>query len=124
MTLSSLIVSRIIARGPSRMYRFGRNALGTTDRDRAGDHRLGALAYAILEAIRVILDGGSKVAGTSLLAYGILSALVCLITWRVLFRMARGRPLVEAEAAGWFSVLLGGTRFAAADCPPRSAAGI
>ena len=51
-----------------------------------------------------------------------------LITWRVLLRMAHGRPVVEAEAAGWFSgvpssavvavggvvvLLLGGTRFAA-----------
>ena len=50
--------------------------------------------------------------------------------WRVLLRMARGRPLVKAEAAGWFSsvpssavvavggaivLLVGRSRFAAAD---------
>lgn len=49
--------------------------------------------------------------------------------WRVLLRMARGRPLVKAEAAGWFTavpssavvtvggvivLLVDGTRFAAA----------
>jgi predicted Co/Zn/Cd cation transporter (cation efflux family) len=89
----------------------------------------GALGYAILEAVRVILAGGFEVAGASLLAYGLVSALVSLITWRVLVRMARDRPLVEAEAAGWLSgvpgsavvaaggvvvLLVGGTRFAAA----------
>lgn len=126
MTLGSLIVSRIVAKGPSRLFPFGRNALAPLFVVAQAIILFGALGYAVLEAVRVILDGGSEVAGVSLLVFG---ALVSLITWRVLLRMARDRPLVEAEAAGWFSgvagsavvavggvvvLLVDGTRFAAA----------
>ncbi len=129
MTSGSLIVSRLVAKGPSRMYPFGRNALEPLLVIAQAIILLGALAYAILEAVRVILAGGSDVAGVSLLAYGLFSALVSLVMWRVLLRMARDRPLVRAETAGWFSfvpssavvavggvvvLLLDGTRFAAA----------
>lgn len=129
MTLGSLMVSRIVAKGPSRMYPFGRDALAPLFVLAQAIILFGALAYAILEAVRVILEGGSEVAGATLLAYGVVSALVCLITWRVLLRMASDRPLVKAEAAVWFSsvpssaviavggvavLLLDGTRFAAA----------
>ncbi|MDR0360453.1 MAG: cation transporter [bacterium] len=128
LTSGSLIVSRIVARGPSRMFPFGRDALVPLFVIAQAIVLFGVLAYAILEAVRVILEGGSTVAGVSLLAYGVFSALVCVATWRVLLRMARNLPLVEAEAAGWFSavpasaviavggvvvLLVGGTRFAA-----------
>lgn len=129
LTWGSLIVSRIVAKGPSRTFPFGRNALAPLFVIAQAIIFFGALGYAILEAVRVILEGGSDVSGVSLLAYGVFSALVSLITWRVLLRMARDRPLVKAEAAGWFSavpssaviavggvvvLLFGGTRFAAA----------
>jgi predicted Co/Zn/Cd cation transporter (cation efflux family) len=105
VTLGSLIVSRIVAKGPSRMFPFGRNALEPLFVMGQAIIFVGALAYALLEAVRVILEGGTDVAGASLLAYGVVSALVSLITWRVLLRMARDRPLVKAEAAGWFSAV-------------------
>jgi predicted Co/Zn/Cd cation transporter (cation efflux family) len=105
MTLGSLIVSRIVAKGPSRMFPFGRNALEPLFVIGQAIILVGALVYAMLEAVRVILEGGTDVAGVSLLAYGVVSALVSLITWRVLLRMARDRPLVKAEAAGWFSAV-------------------
>lgn len=129
LTSGSLVVSRIVAKGPTRTFPFGRNALVPLFVTAQAIILVGALAYAILEAVRVILERGSDVSGISLLAYGAFSALVSLITWRVLLRMARDRPLVEADAAGWFSavassaviavggvvvLLLGGTRFAAA----------
>lgn len=127
MTSGSMLVSRIVARGPSRMFPFGRHALVPLFVIAQAIILFGALAYVILEAIRVILDGGSEVPGISLVAYGVFSALVCVVTWRVLLRMARGLPLVEAEAAGWLSavpvsavisvggvivLLVAGTRFA------------
>ena len=102
ITLSSLIVSHIVAKGPTRMFPFGRNALTPLFVIGQAIILIGALAYAILEAVRVVLEGGSEVAGASLLAYGVVSGLVSLITWRVLLRMAHDRPLVKAEAAGWF----------------------
>ncbi|MCE3550711.1 hypothetical protein LWC33_04480 [Pseudonocardia sp. RS11V-5] len=45
----------------------------------------------------MILEGGSAVAGVSLVAYGVFSAVLSLVTWRVLLRMGSDRPLVEAE---------------------------
>lgn len=128
MTSGSLVVSRIVAKGPSRLFPFGRDALVPLSVGTQAIVMLGVPAYAVLEAVRVILDGGSGVAGLSLLAYGVFSTVACLITWRVLLRMARDRPLVKAEAAGWFAsipssviiavggvvvTLVGGTRFAA-----------
>ena len=99
MTSGSLIVSRIVAKGPSRLFPFGRNALAPLLVIGQAIVLFGALAYALLEAFRVILGGGSDVAGVALLAYGVFSALLSLIMWRVLLRMARGRPLVQAERA-------------------------
>jgi len=128
MTWGSLIVSRIVAKGASTMFPFGRNALAPLFVIAQAIMAFGVLAYAILEAIRVILEGGSDVPGASLLAYGIFSALVDLIGWRVVARTAHDRPLVQAEVAGWLSglptsaviavggvvvLLVGGTRFAA-----------
>jgi predicted Co/Zn/Cd cation transporter (cation efflux family) len=107
MTFGSLIVSLIVAKGPSRTFPFGRNALAPLFVIGQAIILIGALAYAILEAVRVILEGGTEVAGASLLAYGVLSGLVSLITWRALLRMAHDRPLVKAEAAGWFSAVPG-----------------
>ncbi|MBO0875819.1 MAG: cation transporter, partial [Pseudonocardia sp.] len=128
LTSGSLIVARIVAKGPSTMFPFGRDALMPLAVIGQAIILAGALGYAMLEAVRVILGGGSDVPGVSLLAYGVFSALVSLITWLVLLRMGRDRPLVKAEAAGWFSavpssavvavggvvvLLVGGTRFAA-----------
>jgi predicted Co/Zn/Cd cation transporter (cation efflux family) len=105
MTSGSMIVSRIVAKGPSRMFPFGRDALAPLVVIGQAIVLFGALAYATLEGIRVILGGGTDVAGVALLAYGVFSALVSLVTWRVLLRMASDRPLVRAEAAGWFSAV-------------------
>ncbi len=64
------------------------------------------LGYASLEAVRVILGGGSEVSGAALVGYGLFSAIVSVIIWIVLLRMANGQALVEAEAAGWLSGLV------------------
>ncbi|MBO0775588.1 MAG: cation efflux family transporter, partial [Actinobacteria bacterium] len=58
------------------MYPFGRNALAPLFVIAQAIILIGALAYAVLEAVRVILAGGTEVAGATLLAYGVFSALV------------------------------------------------
>ena len=58
MTSSSLIVSRIVAKGPSTMFPFGRDALAPLVVIALAIILFGALAYAVLEAVRVILEGG------------------------------------------------------------------
>lgn len=125
----SLVVSRIVAKGPTRMFPFGRNALAPLFVLAQAVILAGGLAYAALDAIRVIVAGGYPPAGASLVGYGAFSAVTGLIMWRMLSRMAGGSPLVRADADGWLSsvvssaviaaagvivLLTDGTRFAAA----------
>jgi predicted Co/Zn/Cd cation transporter (cation efflux family) len=102
-TLVAMRISRLAAAQPSRRYPFGRDALIPLFVVVQGVFLLGMLAYAGLEATRVILAGGSDVSTASLLAYGLASAAVCVLVWLRLRRTADGLPLVEAEAAGWMS---------------------
>ncbi|QAY73529.1 hypothetical protein ET445_09450 [Agromyces protaetiae] len=64
---------------------------------------VGTLAYVVVEAVRVILSGGSEVSPVSLAAYGGASAIVSILTALALRRMGKDLPLIEAEAAGWLS---------------------
>lgn len=103
LTWGSVLISRVVAKGPSRLFPFGRDALIPLFVIAQAFVLFGTLGYAILEAIRVIRSGGAEVSGWSLLAYGLFSSAVCLIAWWVLRRMANGQSLVEAEAAGWLA---------------------
>lgn len=103
LTWGSMLVSKVVAKGPSRLFPFGRDALIPLFVIAQAFVLFGTLGYAILEAIRVIRSGGAEVSGWSLLAYGLVSAAVCLVAWWVLRRMANGQSLIEAEAAGWFA---------------------
>jgi len=102
-TWGALLVARLAAKGPTRTFPFGRDALIPLFVIAQALVMLAGLAYAVFEAVRVILDGGSDVGGVTLLAYGLFSAVVCTVTSLVLRRMARQRPLIDAEAAGWLS---------------------
>lgn len=102
-TWGALLVARLVAKGPTRTFPFGRDALIPLFVIAQALVMLGGLAYAVFEAVRVILGGGSDVGGVTLLAYGLFGAVVCAATALVLRRMARGRPLIDAEAAGWLS---------------------
>jgi len=103
MTWGSLMVSRLVARGPSDRFPFGRDALIPLFVIAQAVTLVGALAYAVVDAVRVVLAGGADVAGGALLGYGLFSVMVCLGTWWWLNRMANGQTLVEAEAAGWLA---------------------
>lgn len=103
LTWGSMLISKVVAKGPSRFFPFGRDALIPLFVIAQAFVLFGTLGYAILEAIRVIRSGGAEVSGLSLLLYGLVSAAVCLGAWWVLRRMANGQSLIEAEAAGWFA---------------------
>lgn len=105
LSWGSLVVSRIVAKGPTRRFPFGRDALVPLFVIVQAIVLFGALAYAIFEAVRVIIEGGSDVSGLSLLLYGILSAITCVVVWRILVIRGKGLPLIEAEAASWLSSL-------------------
>lgn len=102
-TWGALVISRIVAKGPTRRFPFGRDALIPMFVIAQATLMFAALGYAVFEAIRVILLGGSAVGGLTLLLYGFFGAAVAVITWWQLRRMSANLALVEAEAAGWLS---------------------
>ena len=106
LTYGSLVVSRVVSRGPSRLFPYGRSALIPLFVIVQALVLFTLLGYASLEAFRVILGGGSEVSGASLLGYGLFSTLVSIAVWWVLRGMANGQALVEAEAAGWLSAIV------------------
>lgn len=106
LTYGSIVISRIVARGPTRRFPFGRSALVPLFVITQAVVLFVLLGYASLEAVRVILGGGSEVSGAALVGYGLFSTIVSVIVWMVLLRMANGQALVEAEAAGWLSGLV------------------
>ena len=62
---------------------------------------LATLAYAAVEAVRVILAGGADVTAGSLVAYGAVSAVVSIIIWRYVRQVDRTSDLLVAEARQW-----------------------
>jgi predicted Co/Zn/Cd cation transporter (cation efflux family) len=68
---------------------------------------LGMLGYASVEAVRVIIGGGSEVASADLVAYGAVGAVSCLATYGYLSRRGARSDLVRAEATGWLAGAVG-----------------
>lgn len=62
---------------------------------------LGTLAYAVVDSVALILDGGSGAAPGSVVAYGLLTLVASLVAAVVLKRMAPRSDLVVAEVASW-----------------------
>ncbi|GAA1406007.1 cation diffusion facilitator transporter [Glutamicibacter uratoxydans] len=102
-TWGALYVTRLVAGGPTKRYPFGRESLVPVFVIFQGVAMLATLVYAIFEALRIILAGGSAVAGGSLFAYGVFGTVLSLAAWLHLRRVAANRGIIEAEASGWFS---------------------
>ncbi|HMR48902.1 MAG TPA: cation transporter [Arachnia sp.] len=103
LTYGSMVVSRIAGERPTRLFPYGRSALIPLFVIAQAIVLFVLLGYASLEAVRVILDGGSEVAGVALLSYGLFSTVASIVIWWVLRRMDKGQALIKAEAAGWLS---------------------
>ncbi|NUT46306.1 MAG: cation transporter [Saccharothrix sp.] len=106
MSWLALLTSRVVALGPTRRFPFGRDPLVPLVVAVQGIALAGTFAYAVVEAVRVILAGGSEVAAGSLAAYGAVSGLVGLAGWRYL-RRGEASDLLRAEAAGWLAGAVG-----------------
>lgn len=101
LTVVSLLASRVAASPPSTHYPYGREALVPLAIALQGFALFATLAYAALEAVRVILAGGSQVAAGSLIAYGAASGAACVVLWRYMARADPNSDLLAAEARQW-----------------------
>ena len=101
LTWLSLAASKMAAVPPTARYPYGREALVPLAIGLQGVALFGTLLYAAVEAVRVILDGGSEVAAGSLLAYGAVTAVVCAVLWRSMSRADADSDLLAAEARQW-----------------------
>ncbi|MGG7100616.1 cation transporter [Rhodococcus sp. 24CO] len=101
LTWMSLRVSRIADSGPTARFPFGKEALIPVVIAIQGMALLATLAYAAVEAVRVILAGGADVTAGSLAAYGAISAAVSVLIWRYVGKADRTSDLLVAEARQW-----------------------
>lgn len=97
----SLRVAALVERGPTPRYPFGREALGPVVVGVQGLVLLGTFSFASLEAISVILEGGSDTSFGSALGYALASLVGSLVLWALLRKRGHDSELVGAEAAQW-----------------------
>ena len=102
----SLRVARLVEGGPTPRYPFGREALAPLVVGVQGLVLVGSLGYAVLDAVAVMLRGGSETAFGPALIYAVGSAAGAFAIWRTLVRAGRESELVAAEAAQWYAGVL------------------
>ena len=103
LTWLSLGASRMAQVPANARYPYGREALVPLAIALQGFALFGTLTYAAIEAVRVILVGGSEVAAGSLLAYGAVTGVACLLLWQYLRRADADSDLLQAEARQWLA---------------------
>jgi predicted Co/Zn/Cd cation transporter (cation efflux family) len=101
LTGLSLLASRAAGLDPDHRYPFGRKAWIPVAVVVQGAALAGTIAYAAIDAISVILSGGSTTAPVSVVGYGVVSLVAALAVALALPRLAPGSDLVAAEAAQW-----------------------
>lgn len=99
----ALYASRLAAAGPTPRFPFGRESLVPLVVGVQGLALLGTLVYAAVEAVRVILEGGSDVAAGALVVYGAVSGLASLAAYGYLVRRGPQSDLIRAEATAWLA---------------------
>ncbi|MCX5396682.1 cation transporter [Streptomyces sp. NBC_00102] len=99
----ALRASRIAAAGPTRRFPFGRESLVPVVVGVQGLALIGTLGYAAVEAVRVILEGGSEVAAVGLAVYGAATGLACLAAYGHLARRGPRSDLIRTEATVWLA---------------------
>ncbi len=103
-----LRAATLVQRGPTPHYPFGREALAPLVVAVQALVLLGTFGYAAIDAVGVILQGGSQTEVGPAFAYAVLSLVACIAAYAVLLRMQQGSDLVAAEAVQWrASVVLG-----------------
>ncbi|WP_245603691.1 cation transporter [Intrasporangium oryzae] len=101
MSLLSLAAARAAAAGDSPAFPYGRQAMLPMAIGAQGIARLGFTAYAVTDAVLVILAGGDDVETGSALLYAAVAAVLCIGVALRLRTPARRDELVAAEELGW-----------------------
>jgi predicted Co/Zn/Cd cation transporter (cation efflux family) len=103
-----LLASRLVDRGPTRRYPYGREAMTPLVVGLQGFVLLATLGYAAVDATGTVLAGGVTIAAGWALVYAVVTTLGSVWAWWWLRRAAPNSDLVAAEATAWgASVVLG-----------------
>jgi len=97
----SMLASRLAQSAPTREYPFGMHAATPLAVALQGAALLGTIGYGAIDAVSVIIDGGSDAAALPVLLYGVVTALASLAVALYLARPARVSPLARAELVSW-----------------------
>lgn len=98
----ALRAARIVQRGPTDRFPFGREALSPLVVGVEAIALLATCAYAGLEAVNTILAGGGELPAAPQLVYAAVTSVLALWVWRVLRRLP-DTGIVAAEAIAWFA---------------------
>lgn len=97
----SLLASRAATSAPTREYPFGRHGATPLAVALQGSALLGTVVYGAADAIGVLAGGGSEAAAGSVLAYGVLTAVISALIMLALRRTAQDSDLARAELVSW-----------------------
>lgn len=97
----ALLVSRLVARGPTKDYPYGREALTPLVVGIQGFVLLAVVVYAGFGAVQVIADGGADVEAGVAFGYAVGTTLAAVWSWHWLARRMGDSDLVRAEVAAW-----------------------
>ncbi len=101
MTWLALRASRAVDEGPTPRYPFGRESLTPLVIVLQGVALVGTLLLAAVDAVLVILDGGTDTLPLSVVIYGALSGAASLLLAQHLLRRGGHSELVRVEALQW-----------------------
>jgi len=106
LTGLSIAAARVSRRPPSARYPFGLEAVVPLAVGAQGLALLGVIAYAALEAVRVLLAGGAEVAAAAVAGYGAFTAILSLAVHRWMRAADPTSDLLDAEAQSWWAGML------------------
>lgn len=103
LTAVALRVVQLVRRGPSRRFPFGRESLLAVVIGTQGLALLGTGVYAIVDAVVIIMSGGSEVPKVSAVIYAVVTLVAAAGVALLLPRLAPYSEVVAADAASWWA---------------------
>jgi predicted Co/Zn/Cd cation transporter (cation efflux family) len=101
MSYLALRASKAADAGPTAAYPYGRESLTPFVVGLQGVVTLGTTAYAVSDAVLVIVNGGSDTAAGAVAVYAAVATGVSVVVWRHLLGADPDSDLLQVEARGW-----------------------